>query len=51
MANAALDAAPTAQSRRHADDLTALRHAPRPRRALPGLADLHQRLNRALSNL
>jgi len=50
VANMALDEAPVAQSRRHADELIALRRAARRHRAIPGVPDLHQRLNRALSN-
>jgi transcriptional regulator with XRE-family HTH domain len=51
VANTALDAAPVAQSRRHADDLTTLRYAARRHRTLPGVPDLLQRLNRALANV
>lgn len=51
VANAALNEAPMAQSRRHADDLITLRRAARRHRGLPGVPDLHHRLNRALSNV
>lgn len=51
VACAALDEAPVAQSRRHADELITLRRAARRYRAVPGVPDLHQRLNRALSNV
>lgn len=51
VANAALDEAPVAQSRRHADELITLRRAARRHRTLPSVPDLHQRLNRALSNV
>lgn len=51
LANAALNVAPTVQSRRHADALIALRRPARRHRSVPGVSDLHHRLNRALSNV
>ncbi|MGQ0774057.1 MAG: XRE family transcriptional regulator, partial [Pseudonocardiales bacterium] len=51
VANMALDETPVAQSRRHADELIALRRAAHRHRVVSGVPELHQRLNRALSNV